>query len=59
MLERQSFLKYESAYFSQILIYLTFSIQFQFYYVSTTLAEEVGHGIQNYYAYTTERGGGF
>ena len=59
MLERQSFLKYEPAYFSQILIYLTFSIQFQFYYVSTTLAEVVGRGIQNYYVYTTERGGGF
>ena len=44
MLERQSFLKYEPAYFSQILIYLTFSIQFQFYYVSTTLAEVVGRG---------------
>ena len=59
MLERQSFLKYEPAYFSQILIYSTFSIQFQFYYVSTTLAEEVGYEIQIYYAYTTERGGGF
>ena len=59
MLERQSFLKYEPAYFSQILIYLTFSIQFQFYYVSATLAEVVGRGIQNHHAYTMERGGGF
>ena len=37
----------------------TFSIQFKFYYVSTTLAEVVGRGIQNYYVYTTERGGRF
>ena len=59
MLERQSFLKYDPAYFSQILISLTFSIKFNFYYVSTTLAEAVGLEIQNYYVYTTERGVGF